>query len=632
MKWMKFNPGFLSDEQLVASFCVRKHEFESIVEMLREDDSASSRHRLVIGPRGSGKTTLLLRVAIEIKNNEQLSTSFFPVVFSEESYGVTNAADFWFEAVSRIADQAPSRQVQIELRQTLDELRQLLDIGMLERRCLATLLEFADRQDKRLVLLVENLDMMFKEIADEEAGWHLRQTLQTEPRVLLIASANSRFDEIDNPDQAFYDLFATRQLRALDQEECAVLWESVSGQKRPPEVMRGLEILTGGNPRLLSIIARFGAEMSFRDLMADLLALIDDLTDYFKSHIEAIPPQERQVYLGLAELWEPATTREISDRVRLDTSKCSAFLKRLIGRGIVDSVQSSENRRLYRLTQRLFNIYYLLRRSRAPHPLVQALVRFMDAYYSPDELQDLAVRMLSEARGLEPELLPLHRDALEDAVIECSEAIGRIESDPSGHHEFELAKLKAIKGACLASLGREEEANDTLRFVIERFRDKSDQEFQTPVVAASLQLAENERGRGNYQEALALMELALGRLDDQDEATKCHCHLVCAHAHLGAGNVYLAEQDIRSALSLESIRTSILGIAVTVLIDFAVVKGVEQALELVEQSASRELLFPLAVAFKKELGEEVRVPEEIEQVANDIQKRINTHIRGEFAG
>ena len=32
----KYNPGFLTDDELVASFCVRTSEFESMVEMLRE--------------------------------------------------------------------------------------------------------------------------------------------------------------------------------------------------------------------------------------------------------------------------------------------------------------------------------------------------------------------------------------------------------------------------------------------------------------------------------------------------------------------------------------------------------------------------------------------------------------------
>ena len=56
-----FNPAFLSDEDIVASYCVRTAEFESVVEMLRADAGTASPHQIVIGPRGSGKTTLLLR-------------------------------------------------------------------------------------------------------------------------------------------------------------------------------------------------------------------------------------------------------------------------------------------------------------------------------------------------------------------------------------------------------------------------------------------------------------------------------------------------------------------------------------------------------------------------------------------
>ena len=63
----KYNPGFLTDDEIVASFCVRASEFESIIECLGESAGASSIHSLVIGPRGSGKTHLLLRVAAEVR-------------------------------------------------------------------------------------------------------------------------------------------------------------------------------------------------------------------------------------------------------------------------------------------------------------------------------------------------------------------------------------------------------------------------------------------------------------------------------------------------------------------------------------------------------------------------------------
>ena len=409
----KYNPGFLTDDELVASFCVRTSELESIVEMLRECTGSSNPHQIVIGPRGSGKTSLLLRVAAEVRRDAGLSSAFFPVVFAEESYGVATAGEFWLECLSRLADQARQREGGPDLHLTVEDLRTIRDDRTLAERCFAALLDFSDREGKRLVLMVENLNMMFGDMADSrEAGWRLRQTLQTEPRIILLASATNRFDEIDDPDRALYDLFRTLTLRPLDTNECAVLWEAVSGRHHPPETIRSLEILTGGSPRLLAIVARFGAGLSFRELMADLLDLVDDHTEYFKSHLESLPAQERRVYLALADLWKPALTKEIADRARLETSRCSAQLTRLVERGAVQVAGGTARRKQYYLSERLYNIYYLLRRNRGPDRLIEALIRFMASYYSPTELKDIGIRIAREAGSFDAEMRSLHHDAL----------------------------------------------------------------------------------------------------------------------------------------------------------------------------------------------------------------------------
>ena len=408
----KYNPGFLSDDELVASFCVRTSEFESIVEVLRECTGSANPHQIVIGPRGSGKTSLLLRVAAEVRRDASLSSGFFPVVFAEESYEVGTAGELWLECLSRLADQAPQREDAPDLHRTFEDLRTVRDDRTLGERCLAALLDFSDREGRRLVLMVENLNMMFGDMADSrEAGWRLRKTLQTEPRIILLASATSRFDEIDHPDHALYDLFRVLALRPLDTSECAVLWETVSGQRRPPETIRSLEILTGGSPRLLAILARFGAGLSFRELMDSLLDLVDDHTEYFKSHLESLPAQERRVYLALADLWKPTLTKEIADRARIETSKCSAQLARLIERGAVLVAGGSARRKQYYLSERLYNVYYLLRRRRRPDHLIEALIRFMASYYSPRELRDIGVRMVREAENVETELRSLYQTA-----------------------------------------------------------------------------------------------------------------------------------------------------------------------------------------------------------------------------
>ena len=389
LKLKKYNPGFLSDDELIQSFCVRTNEFDSIVETLHENTGNSNQHILVIGPRGSGKTTLLLRVVIEIRRDAAMSSHIFPIVFAEESYEVSTCGEFWLECLDRLATQVSDKEEQENIRRTWEELQSIRDDQALEERCLGALLDFADREGKRLLLVVENLNMIFRDAADENTGWRLRKTLQTEPRIMLLASATSRFEEIDNPKQALYDLFRILTLRPLSSSECATLWETVSGQAPVMGKIRSLEILTGRNPRLLAIIAGFGAALSFRALMQDLFQMIDEHTEYFRSHIEALSAaQERRVYLALAKLWKPATTREIANLARLDTSQCSALLQRLIERGVVEEKGGTPRRKRYYLTERLYNIYYLLRNGES-RKLVQALIQFMVAFYSDDELEEI---------------------------------------------------------------------------------------------------------------------------------------------------------------------------------------------------------------------------------------------------
>ena len=396
MRTMKFNPGFLSDDELAASFCVRTEEFDSIMEMLRECGTASNPHRLIVGPRGSGKTTLLLRVAAELRKNAELSRSFLPIIFAEESYSISSAGEFWLEALARLAGQTPGEQDRDELSATYNDIRQIRDESALCQRCLATILEFAERNDLRLVLIVENLNMIFSQLLDQQMEWRLRKILQTESRILLLASASSRFDEIDNPERAFFDLFVTHTLHPLNPKQCATLWCRVSGKNRDSQSMGGIKVLTGGSPRFVAILAQFGVDMSFNSLLFDLHDLIDDLTEYFRNQIENLPPQERRVYIALLKAWEPLTASQVADLSRMETNKSSALLNRMIERGMVEVIGGQPRKKLYQVAERLYNIYYLLRVSNTPHPLVEALIRFIDEFYSRAELEVIGTRLIQE--------------------------------------------------------------------------------------------------------------------------------------------------------------------------------------------------------------------------------------------
>ena len=142
----------------------------------------------------------------------------------------------------------------------------------------------------------------------------------------------------------------------------SILLRTVSGGSADHGKIRSLQILTGGSPRLMAIVAHFGGKLSFPALMSDLFDLVDAHTEYFKRHIEDLPPQERRVFVALADLWKPATTREIADRARIATSQCSAQLQRLVARGAVAVDGGTPRRKQYYLVERMYNIYYLLQR------------------------------------------------------------------------------------------------------------------------------------------------------------------------------------------------------------------------------------------------------------------------------
>ena len=518
----KYNPGFLSDDELVASFCIRTSEFESIVEMLRTCTGQSNPHQIVIGPRGSGKTSLLLRVAAEVRREANLACGFFPIVFAEESYEVGTAGEFWLECLARLADQTPHRDDAPDLNRTLEDLRTIGDDRALEERCLASVLDFSDREGKRLVLLVENLNMMFRDITDRDAGWRLRKILQTEPRIVLLASATSRFAEIDRPDHAMYDLFRTLTLRPLDAKECAVLWEAVSGQSRPPETIRSLQILTGGSPRLIAVVARFGAGLSFRELMDNLLDLVDDHTEYFKSHLELLPPQERRVYLALADLWKPALTKEIAARARLTTSMCSAQLARLIERGGVLVAGGSTRRKLYYLSERLYNIYYLLRRNRRPNRLIEALIQFMTSYYSPGELRNISIRMICEARGLPPEVQSLHELAYAQLmalpILADAHTDAAVEVFSAEDERKQMAAAEALfqRGVALSKQGRTEDALSIFDEFVNRFCENEMPSLLEGVPKALVNKGVALGALGRPEEELAAYEEALRRFSRSD--------------------------------------------------------------------------------------------------------------------
>ena len=382
----KFNPGMLQgDAEVIRQFVVRNNELRVLLDVLRGNaTSQSCQHALVIGPRGRGKTMLLARVAAELRTATDLSQAFVPVRLMEESYEVFSLGDFWLAVLFHLAIEVEGLHpdLSVELKETHSDLAgRWQGPGWHDLVC-AAVIEAADLLGKKLVVMVENMQDICKQ-ADRHFGWKLRKVMQTEPSVVLIASATSQFEALD-VSEPFFDIFRTLNLESLNASECALLWRTLTGESVDDvdeRKIQPLRILTGGSPRLIAVVA--GSRRSLANLMESLADLVDEHTEYFRSQFGALTGNKQRVYTALVDLWQPSSASEVARRSRLDIRGVSTVLGRLVGDGVVEIVNNGTRGR-YAVVERLTCVYYKMRQQRDGAEVVRRLVAFMRAYYSPE--------------------------------------------------------------------------------------------------------------------------------------------------------------------------------------------------------------------------------------------------------
>lgn len=349
----------------------------------RNLESESCQHVLIVASRGMGKTMLLARIEAELRADSRLAAELIPVRLMEESYGVASLTDFWLEVLYQLSLEFTRRgfDAASELKAAHASFCERWRDTQLQIAVVAAIEEGLSTAGRRMVLMVENLQAL-SAAWEEDAEWGLRGNLQTNRAIMLIGSATARFRSLEDADRAFFELFRQVELGPLTTRECAALWRTATRQRLEESAIRPLEILTGGSPRLLILLAGLGRRHSLTHLLEELVGLIDEHTQYFRQCLETLPLSERRVFLALADLWEPASTSEVASRARMDVRITSVMLGRLVEKGAVSRSSKRPTRR-YSLTERLFCFYYVLRRERDQSEIVRRFIAFMVAFYDP---------------------------------------------------------------------------------------------------------------------------------------------------------------------------------------------------------------------------------------------------------
>jgi len=259
--------------------------------------------------------------------------------------------------------------------------------SMKDQKTGAVLREYLNRLPVKILLVIENIQSLTEELSADEA-WAIRKVLQNEPKLMMLATATSYFSELEAVDHAFFELFEADELKPLNETQATTLWNHLTQEQRKTLEVRPLQILTGGSPRLLTMLAQLTTQGSIQELMGSISVLIDERTDYFKSVIENLSSGERRVFLAMANLWDYSTAKIIAGRARMPVTTTSALLDRLDKKGALLIDRSKPRRKRYAIAERLICMYYTLRQ-RSDEPIIALrILNFMSVFYALDGSRD----------------------------------------------------------------------------------------------------------------------------------------------------------------------------------------------------------------------------------------------------
>lgn len=434
-----YNPALWSREEVRTYYIARPKLLERFLEDFRREQSGTRpQHRLILGQRGMGKSTLLRRLAIAVDDESDLAAKWIPLVFPEEQYNVATLADFWLNCLDALGDYLETHGRVVEMH-AIDA-----EVERLDRKdgegALQALLRVAQKLDRRLILLVDNIDLILERL--KEKDWVLREALQQHPALLLVGASSRALEASYDYGKAFYDFFRIDELRGLSESEMRETIANLAKQRGAHELIERLEAdpgrlrvlhtLTGGNPRTAVLLYGVLLKGVDGDVRSDLEGLLDEVTPLYKARFDELPAQAQQLLDKLALHWNPMTARQAADALNWNINQSSAQLDRLTQAGIVEKVKSGRGKRIaFQVAERFFNIWYLMRASRRVRRKLMWLVEFLRVFFSNEELHKHAQQQLDS-------------HCAEPAAAEYMLALGRAMGNVPMARALEIKALGAL--------------------------------------------------------------------------------------------------------------------------------------------------------------------------------------------
>lgn len=300
---------------------INEEVYDALVNsLLKEDKTKIAQPNLIVGEAGCGKTFLIKKLFDAIEKD--IRKTLYPIAIEGKSLYSTDG--IWAQCASRLDIEGP-----------IDDFNDIL--------------EWQERNSKRIVLLIDNIQYYFKRTNNPE-HYKLRSKLNRSGAPILIGSSDKVLKAFTDYNAAFFDGFRIIYFKPIS-------IPAVSTIIKQYDMVRLKAIMSYLPQTIRSIF-----------IAIEILEKTDDsrkdpafLSDYFHSHYQNIfdssALQSQRILTALSQADTGLNLAEIREKTQQENGKISPYLKLMTDKKTLKKEAKTSRGAIYSITDPLFKLW-----------------------------------------------------------------------------------------------------------------------------------------------------------------------------------------------------------------------------------------------------------------------------------
>ncbi len=383
-----YTPSQNSAEELEAIFVQRESIVKDAVERVKEGALKSTKHHLLfVGPRGCGKTHLVSLIYHRVMAMKKVASKLRVAWLNEDEMS-PSFLDLLVRIYRALSGSYSEQFTESAMEPVYDLFADDAEVFMKN-----LIIDNLDKQS--LLVIVENMDELLKGLKTKgQMKW--RAFIQDTKKCATLATAQKMTDAVKKRDAPFHGTFQVEYLEMLSEEEAVELLKKVAVFYKDDELLEYLNtdpgrqrveclhLLTGGNHRVMIVLAQFVTKDSLEELIELFFKMLNELTPYYQERLRWISAQQRKIITFLCSSPKPLNVKTMAKRLFVTEQTLSSQLRDLYKMGYVRRDQLGRES-LYQIAEPLMRMCIEVKENNNSEP-IKLIIEFLKIWSNRETL------------------------------------------------------------------------------------------------------------------------------------------------------------------------------------------------------------------------------------------------------